>query len=114
MKGILIGSFMFACAQTLAWFQTNGHLIGKWLSENIVLTSIILGPIVGVLFAYGTKYIYSETQAVYVARFLGFASGYMIFIPLTWWYLGETPFTIKNMVSIALCCALIVVQLFVK
>ena len=114
MKGIIFGSFLFVCAQTLAYFQTNGHLIGKWLSENIVLTSVILGPIVGTLFAYGTKYIYNETEALWVARFLGFASGYLIFIPLTWWFLGETPFTLKNMLSLFLCVLLIIIQFTLK
>ncbi len=114
MKHIIIGMLMYTIAQTLAWFQTNGLLIHKWLAENVVLTSLVLGPIVGVLFAYGTKTIYLQTDALWVARFLGFATGYMIFIPLTWYFLGETPFTIKNMISLFLCVALICVQLFVK
>ena len=114
MKGILIGAIMYTLAQMAAWFQTNGLLINKWLSDNVVLTSIIFGPIIGLLFAYGTRYIYLETEALWVARFLGFATGYLIFIPLTWYFFGESPLTIKNIISILLCVALIVVQLFLK
>lgn len=114
MKHIIIGMLMYTLAQTLAWFQTNGLLIHKWLAEHVVLTSVVLGPIVGVLFAYGTKAIYLETDALWVTRFLGFATGYMIFIPLTWYFFGESPFTLKNIISFLLCTALILVQLIMK
>ncbi len=114
MKHILIGMLMYTIAQTLAWFQTNGLLIHKWLADHVVLTSVILGPIVGVLFAYGTKAIYQQTDALWAARFLGFASGYMVFIPLTWYFFGETPFTVKNVISFLLCVLLIYVQIFMK
>ena len=114
MKHIIIGMLMYSLAQTLAWFQTNGLLIHKWLAEHVVLTSLVLGPIVGVLFAYGTKAVYEQTEALWVARFLGFATGYMVFIPLTWYFFGESPLTTKNIISFLLCVMLIGVQLFVK
>ena len=114
MKNILFGMMLFAIAQTAAWFQTNGLLIHKWLAEHVILTSVILGPIVGVLFAYGTKAIYSETDALWTARFLGFTSGYLVFIPLTWYFFAETPFTFKNIISLMLCAALMCVQIFMK
>ena len=114
MKEMLLGVLLYVVAQTLAWFQTNGLLIHKWLADHVVLTSIVLGPIVGVMFAYGTKHIYQQTDALWVARFLGFASGYIIFIPLTWYFFGEDPFTIKNIISLLLCATLISVQFFMK
>tara|TARA_R100000008_G_scaffold74573_1_gene53443 strand:+ start:174 stop:518 length:345 start_codon:yes stop_codon:yes gene_type:complete len=114
MKSLCIGVVMYIIAQTVAWFQTNGAIISKWMGNNIILMSIVCGPIVGAFFAYGTKYIFEETGKLWVARFLGFASGYMIFIPLTWFFLGETPFTLKNIISIILCCAIIAVQLLMK
>ena len=114
MKGILIGSFLYLCAQSVAWFQTNGLLISDWMSKNVILTSIIMGPLVAFFFAHGTKFLYAETEQLWSARFLGFASGYIIFIPLTWYFFGETPFTLKNIVSFLLCVALISVQFIMK
>ena len=114
MKNILFGMILFFTAQTLAWFQTNGQLIHEWMSNNVVLTSVILGPIVGTMFAYGTKAMYLETDALWVVRFLAFASGYLVFTPLTWYFLGETPFTLKNIISFLLCVTLICVQFFMK
>jgi hypothetical protein len=101
-------------AQILAWFQTNGLLIHKWMADHVVLTSCVLGPIIGVMFAYGTKAIYGQTDALWVARFLGFASGYIIFIPLTWYFFGEDPFTFKNIISFVLCVGLISVQFLIE
>ena len=114
MKGILIGATMFVVAQTVAWFQTNGPIISKWMANHIVLTAMVLGPFIGVFFAYGTKMIFEETGKLWVARFLGFASGYMVFIPLTWLFLSETPFTLKNILSIILCCMIVAIQLLMK
>ena len=114
MKGILIGALLYTVAQTIAWFQTNSMLLWDWLANNVVLAAILLGPIVGLTFAYGTKYIYEETEALWVARFLGFAIGYIVFIPLTWSFFGESPFTLKNMISFLLCCILITIQFVMK
>ncbi len=114
MKTFLWGCFLYLVAQTIAWFQTNGSLIYKTIEDNIFLTSLICGPIVGTLFAYGTRYIFEETGQLWPARFLGFAIGYMVFIPLTWHFFGETPFTLKNILSFILCCVLICIQVFLK
>ena len=46
-------------------------------------------------------------------RFIGFASGMVIFAGLTWLFLGEG-ITTKTMISLGLAFALICVQLFVK
>jgi len=114
MKGVLLASLLYLIAQTIAWFQTNGLLISKTLANNVFLTSLICGPIVGVLFAYGTKFLYETTDAVWPARFLSFSLGWLVFIPLTWIFFDETPFTLKNMISIGLCIILISIQLFMK
>jgi len=114
VKQILFGMSLYVVAQTLAWFQTNGLLIHKWLADHVLLTSCILGPIIGVMFAYGTKAIYEQTEALWIARFLGFATGYIIFIPLTWYFFGEDPLTVKNIISFLLCATLISVQFLIK
>jgi hypothetical protein len=38
----------------------------------------------------------------------------LIFIPLTWYFLSEPVFTVKNAISFLLCLALISVQIFFK
>ena len=111
MKYFLLGGLCFVLAQTLAWFQTNGLLISEWIANHLVLVCVVSGPIIGYLFAIGTQFVYGYTEAIFAARFLGFASGYMVFIPLAWIFFGESPFTFKNILSFGLCCALIGIQL---
>ena len=96
--------------QVLAWFQTNGLLISEWVNDHLVLVCVVAGPIIGYLFAVGTKLVYGYTEAIFAARFLGFATGYLVFIPLAWIFFGESPLTIKNLLSFGLCGALIGVQ----
>ena len=111
MKYFLLGFSCLVLGQIIAWFQTNGPLISEWIDDYLVLVCVVVGPIIGYLFAIGTKYVYAYTEAIFAARFLGFASGYLVFIPLAWMFFGESPFTFKNILSFGLCCALISIQL---
>ena len=114
MKGIILCVALFALGQILGWFQSNSILLGKWLEENIVWTALVLGPMTALCFAFGTKALYEVLPQVYAARFLGFAIGYLIFVPLTWYFFGESPLTLKNIISFLLCVALITIQVFMK
>ena len=113
-KGFMICIALFALGQILGWFQSNSILLGEWLQKNVFLTCLLLGPPTALCFAFGTKALYDVLPQVYAARFLGFAIGYLIFIPLTWYFFNESPFTLKNTISFMLCVALISVQAFMK
>lgn len=114
VKGFTVCIILFTLGQILGWFQSNSILLGEWLQKNIVLTCILLGPVTALCFAYGTKALYDVLPQVYAARFLGFAIGYLIFIPLTWYFFNESPFTLKNAISFILCVVLISVQAFME
>ena len=111
---ILFGALLFCLAQVLAWFQSNSSILGGKLEENFVWIALIFGPIVSVLFAYGTKILYAEIESLWSIRFLTFGIGYLVFIPLTWYFLGEEVLTLKNIISFLLCVALISTQFFLK
>ncbi len=114
MIKIIFGAVLFAVAQILAWFQSNSGILGGKFTENFLYIALLCGPIVSVLFAYGTKVMYEEVDSLWAIRFLTFGIGYLVFIPLTWYFLGEETFTIKNILSFCLCVALIAVQFFMK
>ena len=113
MKTLIAGG-MFAVAQVLAWFQSNSGIIGGWMAQNYIYVAIIFGPIVSLLFAIGTKMMYNEGITLWSIRFLTFGLGYLVFIPLTWYFLGEEILTVKNALSFLLCVALISTQFFMK
>lgn len=110
----LIAAGLFIIAQVLAWFQSNSGILGGWLEQNYVYVALIFGPIVSVLFATGTKMLYTQGISLWSIRFLTFGLGYMIFIPLTWYFLGEEVLTFKNFVSFVLCVTLISIQFFLR
>jgi MFS family permease len=106
---ILIG-----LAQILAWFQSNSALITGWIADNYLLTAIALSPIVSVLFAYVTKEMYQSGWTLWSIRFIAFGIGYIVFTPLTWYFLNENIFTLKNIMSFILCVLLIYLQVIMK
>jgi hypothetical protein len=113
MKTFLAGA-IFAIAQTLAWFQSNSGIIGGWMGQNYIYIALAFGPFVSVMFAFATKMMYEQGVTLWSIRFLTFGMGYLVFIPLTWYFLGEEIITFKNIVSFFLCVALISIQFFLK
>ena len=110
---ILFGVVLFAVAQVLAWFQSNSGILGEPFKSNYVWIALVFGPIVSLLFSTATIYLY-EHMELWSIRFITFGIGYLVFIPLTWYFLGEEVFTLKNAISFLLCLTLISVQFLMK
>ena len=110
---ILYGVSLFCIAQILAWFQSNSGILGEPLKSNYILIALLFGPIVSVTFATATVNLY-EHLSLWSIRFLTFGIGYLVFIPLTWYFLGEEILTIKNAISFFLCVALLSVQFLMR
>lgn len=110
----IIAAILFTVAQVLAWFQSNSGILGGWLAQNYIYVALVFGPIVSVLFASGTKMMYDQGISLWSIRFLTFGLGYTIFIPLTWYFLGEEILTVKNILSFILCVALISTQFLLR
>jgi hypothetical protein len=105
---------LIALAQIIAWFQSNSALMTGWIAANYLLVAVALSPIVSVLFAYVTKEMYTSGWTLWSIRFMSFGIGYIVFIPLTWYFLGESMFTLKNGMSFLLCVLLIYLQVVMK
>ena len=110
---ILLGIVLFTIAQVMAWFQSNSGILGEPFKSNYVWIAIIFGPIVSLLFSTATIELY-EHMELWSIRFLTFGIGYLVFIPLTWYFLGEEIVTLKNIISFCLCLTLISIQFLMK
>ena len=110
---VVCGIILFIFAQILAWFQSNSGVIGEPFKSNYVYIALLFGPIVSLLFAHATVMLY-EHMELWSIRFVTFGIGYLIFIPLTWYFLGEEVFTFKNVISFFLCVLLISIQFLIK
>ena len=107
-----IGLFIFG--QIMAWFQSNSGIITEENATRAMFIAACFAPLTTLAFAYGTKLMYEEMDSLWSIRFITFGIGYLVFIPLTWHFLGEEMFTIKNGVSLLLCVALLLTQAFMK
>jgi hypothetical protein len=104
------GLFLLLIAQVLSWFQSNSTIIGENLGNKAIMAACITAPLTTLAYAYGTKYMYLSTESLWSVRFVTFGIGYLVFIPLTWYFLGEEMITTKNAVSFLLCVGLLLVQ----
>jgi len=110
----LLAFALFVGGQLLSWFQSNALILGGWLQENFALFIILTAPLVAALFALGSKYAYEYFGDLYAVRFVAFSCGYLVFIPLTYFFFNESFFTPKNIISFFLCSAIIVTQFLFK
>ncbi len=108
------GLLLFVIGQTLAWFQSNSGIIVEENATKAMLIAACSAPLTTLCFAFGTKFMYEEMEALWSIRFMTFGIGYLIFIPLTWYFLGEEMLTAKNGISFLLCVCLLLIQAFMK
>ena len=108
------GMLLFLLGQILAWFQSNSGIITEDNATKAIIIASAFAPITTLSFAIGTKWMYAEMDSLWSIRFITFGIGYLVFIPLTWYFLGEEMFTAKNGISFLLCVALLLIQAFMK
>jgi len=111
---LFYGIGLFVIGQIMAWFQSNSGIIAEENATKAMLFAACFAPITTLAFAYGTKLMYAEMDSLWSIRFITFGIGYLIFIPLTWYFLGEEMFTAKNGISLLLCLMLLLIQAFMN
>lgn len=114
MNNYFIGFIMLTLAQILSWFQSNMKILPDTFSNNMIIFAIVISPIISLLFANGVEKLYESDLSLFSIRFIAFGLGYLIFIPLTWYFFGEEIMTLKNIVSFLLCLTLIGIQFYLK
>jgi len=100
--------------QSLIWIQTNGQFIWPWFKKNPIMDYILTGSIISYIVIYATKLVVDHFDGLlWPGRFIGFASGMIIFAGLTWFFMGEGV-NAKTGISLLLALSLIGVQIFMK
>tara|TARA_Y100001937_G_C6914564_1_gene238955 strand:+ start:234 stop:554 length:321 start_codon:yes stop_codon:yes gene_type:complete len=96
---------------TVGWFQNNLWQFSPWWKDKGVHAVLMFSLPIGwcMYFAWQNFVIYFNST--WSARMMFFALSYLIFPILTYAFLGESPFTTKNMISIGLSFAIIYVQI---
>ena len=108
------GMLLFFFGQIMAWFQSNSGIITEENPTRAMFIAAAFAPMTTLAFAFGTKLMYENMDSLWSIRFITFGIGYLVFIPLTWYFLGEEMFTVKNGISLILCLALLLTQALMK
>ena len=114
MKNLLAGVLLFTIAQALIWIQTNGQFVWPWFKKNPILVSLMGGTLISYIFIKGTWLVAQHFDgALWPGRFIGQASGILIFAGMTFLFLNEGINT-KTAISLVLAAILIGIQIFWK
>lgn len=96
------------------WFSTNLQLVSSSSSSRSFFIMLALAVPTSMLAYYGTRFGFAAfNESAWSIRFFAFAISYLVFPVLTWWFLGETIFTLKTMLCVILSLLILLVQAYV-
>jgi len=114
MNQLVIAILLFTLGQSLIWIQTNGQFLWKWFDKNPLILSIVFGTIISYIFIFATKYVVNYFDGMlWPGRFIGFGTGMISFVILTWCFMGEG-ITTKTAISLVLATTLVSIQILWK
>ena len=114
MRNLIYGVLLFTIAQAIIWIQTNGQFVWPWFKKNPFLVSLAGGTLISYVFIKGTWLVAEHFNgALWPGRFIGQASGILIFAFMTWFFLNEGINT-KTTISLVLAAILVGIQIFWK
>jgi hypothetical protein len=114
MNNLTLAIVLFTMGQSLIWIQTNGQFLWKWFDKNPLILSITFGTIISYMFIYATKFVVAHFDGLlWPGRFIGFGTGMITFVLLTWFFMGEG-ITTKTSISLVLATTLVAIQIFWK
>ena len=113
MNKLLLAVLLFLLGQTIIWFQTNGQFLWKWFAANPIWLALFGAP-VSYLLIMSTKYMVQGFGGLlWPGRFIGFGTGMISFVILTWIFMGEGIST-KTAISLVLATTLVSIQILWK
>jgi hypothetical protein len=108
--------YCFSCFLLLhigVWFSANLQLVNNSLSSRSFMVMLCLAFPTSILAYYGTKFGFAAfSNSAWSVRFFAFAVSYLVFPILTWWFLGESIFTVKTALCIILSIVILLIQLY--
>lgn len=111
---LLYGFLLFFLGQGLIWIQTNGQFVWPWFKKNPWPVAIGFGSIISYILIRATQMVVEHFDGLlWPGRFIGFASGIIIFTGMTYYFMHEG-ITAKTGVSLILTLLLISIQILWK
>ena len=111
---LFYGFLLFLLGQGLIWIQTNGQFVWPWFKKNPWPVAIGMGSIISYILIKATQMVVEHFDGLlWPGRFIGFASGILIFTAMTYYFMNEG-ITAKTRVSLLLTLILISIQILWK
>lgn len=112
VKELVLGALLFGIGQTLAWYQTNGQFMNKWVKDHPIIISALIGIPIGIAYIYGTTYVVGAFEGkLWPARIVGFTTGIFTFSLLTSLHMNQA-ITMKTGVILCLATIIVLIQAF--
>ena len=110
---IIYSALCFLMLHVMVWFSTNLQFIDAgWNAKSFWITLALAIPTSFAAY-YGSRFGYAALgESVWGVRFLAFAISYLTFPIMTYYFLGESMFTLKTMSCIFLSCVILFIQFF--
>jgi hypothetical protein len=109
---IFLASVFFILGHTMGWFAGNAQFVWNFWKDKPVFSTLLFGTPAGLFFWYGTKLAYEHIESLWSVRFLAAALSYLIFPILTWYFMQESMFTLKTIISMLLAWSILAVQYY--
>jgi len=114
MNSSLVYCFLcFLSLHIAVWFSTNLQLMNASFANKSFLIALSLAVPTTLLAYFGTRFGYFALgESAWSVRFFAFAISYLVFPVLTWWFLGESMFTLKTLLCVSLSFMIIAIQVY--
>ena len=111
---LALSFFLFVVGHWGIWYCHNSQLVWEFWRERWILPTFVFGVPASFAFWWGTKFMMECVDTLWTVRFSTFALSYLTFPILTWWHLGESPFTLKTLICTILAIGMISTQFLLK
>ena len=111
---LIFATILFVLGQTITWFSSYSQFIWGWARDHTLVIAMCTAIPAALCFIYGLRFAYEFFQSGWAPRFYIFALSFVVMPVLFWYFMNESFFTMKNMISVALATAIIYIQMRYK
>ena len=109
-KAFIYAILLFILGHTLAWYGSNLQFISEWWKQRSLLICCTIAIPTALMWYFGTRFLMEWSPQLWTMRFIGFSLSYITFPLLTWYHLGESPFTLKTILCSLLAFTIVMIQ----
>ena len=111
---LIFATMLFILGQTITWFSSYSQFIWSWAANHPILIALVTAIPAALCFIYGIKYAYAFFDNGWGPRFYIFSLSFLVMPTLFWYFMNESFFTFKNIVSTLLAFAIVYIQMRFK